>query len=196
MSTVEVDICNSALIKLGAEPINDLSDDSKEARLCRLQFPKIRDAVLRSAPWSFAMKRITLDHLAGQTLEFGDGNIFQIPINVVRIWKTYDGSPRYAYTIEEDKFIANVDVAQVWAVINTVQPAYWRADFKEALACQLAADICYSMTNSNTLKAGLVQEAELWVQRARSTGSQEVTPEDFRFDEFLNSRRGGRAFYE
>jgi len=194
-SQVIVDICNSAMIKLGADPFNSLTDDTKEARLCNHQYHKVRDAVLRSAPWTFATRRATLPKLA-QTLEFGDGYMFQLPADCLRVWKLYDADPQARYTIEEDKLITNLDVCQIFYVTDQTDVTKYSADFKESLACQLAADLAFSITQSANLKAGLIQESELWMGRARSTASQEVTPDNFKFDEFLNSRRGGRAFYE
>ena len=62
MSTI-LEICNSALIKLGVEPITSLDplvDDSKAARLCAATYEMIRDDLLASHYWNFAMKRATL----------------------------------------------------------------------------------------------------------------------------------------
>jgi hypothetical protein len=195
--SVEVDICTSAMIRLGAEPINDLSDDTKEARLCSLQYPKIRDAVLRSAPWSFAMKRIELSPVA-EDLLFGDGNKFQLPQDCVKFVKLYAGDGYVStekYTIEGDQIISSLETIQGWYITNSVEPEKYDPNFKEALAAALAANLCYSITQSNTLKQSLMDESEFWINQARSYNSQEVSPEDFVFDEFLNARRGGRALY-
>ena len=202
--SVEVDICTSAMIKLGAEPINSLLDDTKEARLCRVQYPKIRDAILRSAPWSFALKRIQLSP-TGDTLEFGDGNIFQLPQDCVKFWKLYAGDASYyngkdyvsrdSYKIEGDQLISSLDTVQGWYVTNSVEPEKYDSNFREAVANALAADLCYSITQSNNLKESLMGAAKFLIDEARSYNSQEVTPEDFAFDEFIDARRGGRALY-
>jgi hypothetical protein len=194
--SVEIDICNSALIKLGAEPINSLDDDLKEARLCRIQYPKIRDSVLRSAPWNFAVKRALLTPVV-ETLEFGeaDDNIFLLPNNCVRVWKLNDGDPQQKYKIEGNKIICALPELQLFYVANDVPVSYYDANFKEAVACMLAADLCYSLTQSAALKQGLEGSGEFWINQARSHNSQESTPDDFMFDDFLMARQGGRAFY-
>lgn len=195
--SVEVDICTSAMIKLGAEPIQSLLDDTKEARLCRLQYPKARDAILRSAPWSFALKRIQLSPVA-EELTFGDGNKFQLPQDCVKFVKLYAGEgyvSQDTYSIEGDFLISTLETIQGWYVSNDVEVEKFDPNFKEAVACALAADLAYAITQSNTLKQSLMQTAMLWVQEARSYNSQEITPENFRFDEFLDARRGGHALY-
>jgi len=70
MATTEVTISNSALIKLGAETITTFEDDNKRARLCKNQYPLMRDKLLRSHPWNFNTKRVELGLLAAAP-EFG-----------------------------------------------------------------------------------------------------------------------------
>lgn len=193
--SVEVEVCSSALIKLGAEPINDLTDDTKEARLCRSQFPKVRDSVLRSAPWGFAVRRALLAPVV-ETLPWdSDEKVFQLPADCVRAWKINDGHPQYKFRIEGRRLITAADEVKLFYVTNDAPVSDWSADFKESLACMLAADLAYSITQSAALKQGLEQTAEFWISQARSTNSQEQTPEDFDFDDFLRARRGGHEIY-
>jgi hypothetical protein len=65
------DICNVALLRVGntkfITDLADTTDDSTEAVLCRLLYPKARNAVLESIPWQFATARsflstLELDH--------------------------------------------------------------------------------------------------------------------------------------
>jgi len=192
-SNVVVNICNSALIKLGAEPINSLSDDTKEARLCSLQYERVRDVVLRSAPWSFAMKRVILNPTS-ETLLFGDGNVFALPDDCVKFVRMYEDCG--SYTIEGDTLITSNETVQGWYVTNDISPDKFDPSFAEALAYALAADICYTLTQSDTMRQGLLAGMQVFTQEARSYNSQEKTPEDFKFDIYDNVRRGGRAIYD
>lgn len=188
---VDTDICNSALIKLGAEPINALSDNTKQARLCSIRYRPIRDAILRSAPWGFAIKRASLTPVV-VTLEFGDELVFQLPADCVRVWKLNDG--RDSYKIEGRKLLSeDIDTCEIFYVSSDIDVNDYDAVFVEAVACALAADISYSMTQSQALMQGLTNMAEWWIGQARSYNSQEQTPESFKFDAFLNARIGGGA---
>lgn len=194
--TVEVDICNSALVKLGALPVNDLNDDTKEARLCRFQYPKIRDSVLRSAPWSFALKRKALAITPSYPQEFGvsDMSAFVLPEDCVRVWKLYDRNTKYM--IQGRLLLADSDEAQIFYVSNNIPVSQYDASFCEAVANMLAADLCYSLTQSLTARKAYEDSGEYWISQARSFNSQEVTPDSFQFDMFLDARIGGNAVYD
>jgi hypothetical protein len=228
--SVTVSICNSALIKLGASPIQNLLEDSKEARLCNLQFEKIRNSVLRSSPWSFAMRRAELTPVTGATLEFGSQNVFQLPSDCLRVVKMYEnvakkgaatgvirgegedrpdpshpdlttyeggcssyghGEKQIRYSIEGRNLLTNVSTAQIFYITDDISDEEYDYNFREALANMLAADLCYSITQSNARFQELQSAGEYWIGQARSTNSQEVTPEDFQFDDFLTARRWG-----
>lgn len=186
---VDLDICNSALIKLGCDLITSLADNTKQARLCNHQYSRVRDAVLRSAPWNFAVTRVTLSPTV-VTLAFGDETVFTLPADCVKVWKTSDPQDRYRiegrYLLSED-----FDEAEIYYISNTVAPGNYDAAFQEAVACTLAADLCYPLVQSQGLAQGLLQQAEFYINQARSYSSQEGTPDDFTFDTFLDSRTSG-----
>ena len=55
-----VDICNSALIKIGADTITTIADDNKRANLCNERYKHCRDEVLRSHNWDCATLKVKL----------------------------------------------------------------------------------------------------------------------------------------
>jgi len=67
-----VDICNSALIKIGVSPITALTDNNKAARLCNLIYDKLRRKLLISHYWNFARGRARLTQ---DTFDFVDGDV-------------------------------------------------------------------------------------------------------------------------
>jgi len=58
--TTSVDICNSALIKIGEAMISALGDGTKASDLCNEIYAKRRDEVLQVFPWNFAVKELRL----------------------------------------------------------------------------------------------------------------------------------------
>jgi hypothetical protein len=195
--SVELDIYNSAIIKLGGTPLASADEDSKEGRLCRMQYPKIRNAALRSAPWGFAVKRKVLTPIDPNPLEFSDGDesVFQLPADCVRVWKLLD-QPNIKYKVEGRYLIADDSSVNIYYISNAVAVDGFAADFMECAANLLAADLCYSLTQSTSLKASLESSAQFWINQARSNSSQEGTPDNYQFDTFLDSRTGGRAVYD
>lgn len=195
--SVSVDICNSALIKLGAERINALTDDNKRARLCQEQYSKIVNRVLRSHLWTFAIKRTTLSSITNP-FEFGEEVVFELPLDCIRVVGIKSNVPR-KYKIEQRYLVWDGDeTCNLFYIAKNIPEAYYDENFKEALACALAADLCYAITQSNTLKQSLVEECEYWTSQARSFNSQEISPEAYQFDEWENSRKSGLGglYYE
>lgn len=57
----QLELCNVALGHLGEARIAALSDATAAARACSLHYAPVRDEVLRSHRWNFAMKRVLLE---------------------------------------------------------------------------------------------------------------------------------------
>jgi len=190
--TVAVDICNSALIKLGAERINALTDDNKRARLCQEQYPKILKRVLRSHPWKFALKRALLSPVVF-TPEFGSENYFEQPLDCIRIigvMSDYDTTKttEYHYAVEGRKIVSELSAINLKYITSTVLESYFDEDFKEAVACALAHDLAYAINQSSSQKNELFQEYDFWISQARSHGAMEITVESLEFDTWTGAR--------
>ena len=181
---IDVDICNSALVKLGQDRINSLNDDNKRAKLCKEQYDKIIQAALRAFPWSFALKR-TVIAKATEELAWGDANLFPIPLDCARVVKI---DTCYKYKIEGPYIVSPIDEVKLLYVSSATPEAYFDLNFKEAAACLLAQDLCYALTQSTSLKQTLFQEAEYWMSQARSFNSQEQSPDDLEFTDWTNAR--------
>ena len=182
--SVDVDICNSALVKLGQERINSLDDDNKRARLCKEQFKKIINRVLRSHPWTFALKRTVLSP-STSSLAWGDGNIFPMPLDCARVVKI---DSEYSYKIEGRDIICPIESVNLLYVSTATPEAYYDNNFVEAAASWLAHDLCYALTQSTNMKQVLFNEAEFWISQARSFNSQEQSPDSLEFDVWTNAR--------
>ena len=79
-----VGICRLSLDLLGDYAIADLSDNTKQARLCDRNYPAMRDAVLRSHPWNCALARARLPVMA-EAPAFGFSRQYQLPADCLRL---------------------------------------------------------------------------------------------------------------
>lgn len=178
----DTSICNSALIKLGAERINSLSEDNKRARTCAEQYPKVRDALLRMHPWNFAVSRINLALISGYTPAYEFEKAFQLPLDCLRV---LDTSLNYMPQIGEVKWAIETDANSGNKVLvtneSTVAIKYIRRVaetqfdvlFAEVLALKLAYDMAYAITQSTTVTQLLFQEFKDKLSEARSFDAQE-----------------------
>jgi hypothetical protein len=65
MATTQVDICNLALRRLGANTITSISESTKMAEHCNAFWDYVLDEVLEAIPWNFTKKTRTLDFATG-----------------------------------------------------------------------------------------------------------------------------------
>lgn len=183
-----VDICNSALIKIGAEPIVSLDEDSKAARLCKEQYPKIRDEIIGSHLWNFAMKRETLAELPIDP-PFGFDFVYALPTDYIRVLHTNNKSIRFK--IEQNKrLLTNLENISILYIAKITDVSMYSPIFRETLAYQLAVDIGYSLTQNRSLITSLEAKAAVKLRDARSFDGQEGTPDELMSDVWLNDRIG------
>ncbi|MHA2066123.1 MAG: hypothetical protein ACXABY_17265 [Candidatus Thorarchaeota archaeon] len=94
-----VEICNTALIRLGANQIASLNDGSRESKLCLARYDKARRAVLRLHLWKSAKVRKVLAPLT-TTPVFGYDYQYDLPSDLLRLWLV-STSPDYIFTDEQ-----------------------------------------------------------------------------------------------
>ena len=186
MASSEVEICNSALVKVGADRIISLSDDNERAQICNERYPKLRDDMLRSHPWNFALARVALAD-TGNTPEYDYTNEFQIPSDVLRIIGT-DLYSDEIYKIEGKTLLANSSSVKIQYIKKITDVSYFDSNFAEALSFRLAADIAYRISNSVNLTNQMYQLYLTVLRDARSMDAQEGVPDRIVADEWINSR--------
>jgi len=184
----EVDICNSALIKIGAEPINTLLDNNKQARLCNQQYSRIRDELLTSHYWNFAMKRVALGLLPDPPL-FGFSLSYQLPADCLRVRTINQVSE--PFKIEGRKLYTDLAECKIQYVSNNIDVNDYMPTFREALALRIAADLAYPLVQSVTLSDRMFNKSIVILKDARSIDGQEGTLDDFEQDVWLESRLTG-----
>lgn len=181
----EVSICNSALIKIGHERINSLSEQTKAANLCAERYPFVRDEVLREHPWNFAIKRAEFAQLVS-TPAFGYQYEYQIPSDCLRIWQPEE--PEVVFSVEGGKVLTDEGSFKCRYIARVTNTALFDRSFAEALAFRLAADVGYSITQSTQLQQAMLAMYEMKLKIARSMDAQEGTPEDLIEDNWIKRR--------
>lgn len=174
-----VGICNSALIKLGATRIIQLTEGSKNANLCSEQFEKVRDDLLRSHVWNFAIGRTKLARLA-EAPAFEFGTAFQLPSDFLRVVSVHpDGSGQATvpYRIEGRRLLAGSDAIYLRYIHQIIDPNEMDALFREALAWALAADLSIPITQSNSMRQMMEDGVRSQLSKAKSVDAIEDFPE-------------------
>lgn len=183
----ELEICNSTLIKCGAEKIVAVTDQNKRAIAVHTQYPLIRDKLLYDHPWKFAMARVALTEDATPPV-FGFATRYALPADCVRPLELDDECIEYA--VEGGYILTDTTGGINLKYIKKVtDPTLFDPMFCEALATLLAADIAYQIVQSAALKKEINDMAEAMIARLRSYHSQQGTPRKYKIDTFRNARR-------
>lgn len=188
MAASEVAICNSALIKLGVETISALSDNNRQALLCNEQYSKIRDKLLYSHPWNFAMKRASLTATATEP-EYEFAYEYTLPADCLRVWDSQYGPDQDFYQVEGDKLYSNYSDVKIKYISKVTDPTKFSPMFDELCALDLAIDLEYALVQSNSFKNTLLSERQEILRDARSFDGQENPSYPYQDDVFLNARR-------
>lgn len=186
MAVTEVEICNSALAKVGAARILTLDDDSEEARLCKTLFYRLRDKLLRSHPWRFATRRVALGPLVTAPIyEFQ--NAFQLPNDCLRVL-AIDGNDSEEWKEESGQLLCNLDSVNIKYIWKNEDTSSYDSNFVEVLAFDLAVELCMPLAQNATLRATLVDERKLALREARSFNAQVGSVDRVKADTWLNAR--------
>lgn len=183
--TTPVDICNSALIKIGIEKITSLSENTRQAQLCNEQYEKNRKMLLREHPWNFAIKRATLV-ATSNTPEYEFSIEYGLPTDYIRVIDTQ--YPDSFYQIENGKLYSNISGLKIRYIYNNENEDSYTPDFSELLALKIAIDLSYVLVQSSTLTQTLMAEYDKKLRDVRSFDAQENPSYPVMDDIFLNAR--------
>lgn len=168
----KIDLCSIALLKLGENPIQSLSDDTTSARLARTLFDPVIDGLISAYPWRFATCAFDL-------IKTADGD-FQIPSDVVRILKCPG-------QIIGDRIIAHGDNVRILATVRTA-PEKFPGYFTSLAATKLAMEFCIPLTGDQTVFRMLAALYETEMQSARFIDSSAAVTTDIGTFSLINAR--------
>lgn len=141
------DLANMALSRLGEPRISDIAENTPAAISCRENLELVRDSLLRSHPWNFAMARAELSQ--GETPVFGWEYSYALPADILRLM-TFNGVQASMcaadFTIEAGYLLTDVEEAKVTYVRRVVDPTLFDPLFVEVLVFRLAAGIAMDVT--------------------------------------------------
>jgi hypothetical protein len=190
MATSKVQICNSALIKLGVEKISSFSETSKAAVLCSEQYDKVRKKVLRSHIWDFALKRQELSKLVSVPL-FDYDSQFALPTDCLRPVETHLGT-QVDFVVEGKYLLMNSTSCKLLYISDIEDVSFFDTYFEEALAYWIAADLAYPLKQDLGLSDRMKQNALMEIADARSFDAQQGRlSKMLQEDVWLNSRISG-----
>ena len=187
----EVDICNSALIKLGDEnTISALGEDGREGETCELMYPLVRDRLLAAHPWNFAIGRSTLTKdTTNPAFEYTSQ--YHLPGDFFRAIKLYDSDERWKIetnTAGEKRLVTDEAAAKLIYIRKITDTAQFSPLFVETLSTILAAEMAEVITGSTQKARKLFEEGELKLREAKRRDGQEGTPDSIEAEVYTSTK--------
>lgn len=195
------DICNLALSHLGSsiQISNYETDDTEEARACRLYYEQARDVTLREFDWSFATQFYTLP-LVETTPTTEWAYSYRYPSDCLKMRRILSGDrsdtrqSRIPYRVIKDVSGLLIYTDEASAVVEytvrVTNPSFYPPDFTNALSYRLAHYIAPRITSGDQFKLG-DKALKMWdfeVNRAISNDLNEEQFEEHPESEFIRFR--------
>lgn len=207
--TSEVQIGNSALVKVGGGRIASFDDAGKAAAVLKRQYPIQRNALLESYNWTFSIGRATLSADATAPA-FGFSYRMLLPADCLRFVGIYDGigSPnsygslagtnapgnysgsKILHKIEGRFLMFDSDTAMIFYIREVTNVTEFSPLFGEALALKLAVDIGYDLSAGAQRIAQLEGQLEQTINKAQLTQAIQGTAEIMISSEFVDAHNG------
>lgn len=183
----QVDICNQALVKVGAARIIALTDDTKNARTLNAIYEIKRDAELAANPWTFAIKRAEIP-ASSTAPAYGWAYAYPMPTDYLALvevgenYAFYDTDIGALFTLETDvngrisvltDQPAPLQVRYIYRVTNA---GLYPAIFVESFACRLAAEVCEELTQNLSKREQAWNEYRRAIREAKRLNAIEQPP--------------------
>jgi len=183
-----VQICNYALGRIGHNSIiTSLSESSTAATQCNLVYDRVRLSTIESHDWAFLRKHALLTQ-SGLTPPVYWDYAYQYPGDAQKLialydvnWERQSDQRRMDYEIGVQTstgltyrlIYSNLKTAYLRYTIDSEEPEIWPQYFVDAIFVAIAAEICLSMTGSQSMTMELQQAALVAMDRARAQDNEQ-----------------------
>jgi len=185
----KVSICSNALLILGAQTINALTENSDRARLASNLYDATRDDLLRSHPWNCAVKRVVLAPDVDEPA-FDYGNQFSLPGDWLRTLSVGPDGFEVDYRVEGEKILATGTSLALRYIFRNDNEATWDALLVTAMELKMAAKMCYAITKSASMTELTEKKLEAHMRMARSVDAQDDPAQTLGDERLLSARFG------
>lgn len=177
MALTDIAICSKALLKIGANIISSFDEGTAESEVSTNLYPQIRDALLSSHPWSFAIAQTNLPRLASTPVA-DYKYAYKLPSDFIRVLSAGDNvrSRGLEYKIIEDRLHTNRAEVVLTYIFRPDEKSY-PPFFYSCLIARLAAEFCLPLVESTSRTEFLTKSFEAEFKKAKLIDSSQETPD-------------------
>lgn len=182
----DIDVVNSALSRLGEQPLLALSDPSPPGRLATRTYDDIRDALLREYPWNFATKRGSL--AASPTAPaWGFAFAYTLPSDNLRLIEIENVGDQ-DWRNESGTIVTDMTAPLNIRYIQLVSVDAMDSTFREALAARLAMEWAEPLVQTTSVVNAMATLYRNKLQVARVADGQEDRQKVIDAPDFIDAR--------
>lgn len=180
----KIEICNMALLRLGAKSIIALSDQTVEAKKLNIIYDMVARNVMSLGPWTSCTARATLAQLV-TTPEWGYTYQYQLPVDPVCLRVLTLNECKLGdinYKIEGNKLLTDETTAQIQYISYLTDTESYDDYLRQAITERLIVELAYSTTGSernlDAMEKIFAAKVDSWLNINNSQGSSEYLPSD------------------
>lgn len=118
--------------------------------------------------------------------------LYSLPADCVRVLRVDDASISPRWRVEGAFILSDIDDSlELKYVFDVTDYATMDTEFYEVLQTYLAHDVCYRLTQSNSMKDQMAGELRTVMAKARFEDATEDSPEQMVANDWVSSRGGG-----
>lgn len=191
----DVEICQQALIMIGAQPINSFADQSTESTACNALYEDtVRDELARY-PWRFATGQEQLSRLTDAPSAVWDA-AYTLPGTCLRPDTVYVNSRPVDFDRYQNKIFCNATTSDAVYLegVYRVPEATWPPYFTMLMVLRLASALAHSIAGQVETADYLDRRAVRHAAAARAQDAQSRTTQRLELGRLTDGRfRGARA---
>jgi len=199
MGLSKIEICNHALLKIGADTIasldinqNDTEAVVQSAKLCNVLFRQSLDETLRTYKWNSALKRYKLNRLS-EAPAFKFKYQYQLPSDCIRVINVYDKADAYddrtQWVVEGRTILCDYESVYICCVSRPADVSQLDAFLTRAIIQNLAIKLAVPMQLDQVMQNNLIDEYEsVILPAARSVDTLENKYWEMEESDFILSR--------
>ena len=159
----KVEICNSALQRVGATRITALTDGTEEAVSCNTIYDIIADEVMSSGAFSSTVRRVALAQTA-TTPVYEFTYEYQLPVDpkCLKVLSIDGATPSsIPYAVEGDKLLTDETTVNIKYVTRLSSTESYGPYLTKAIISRLASELAYRFAGTQSLKDSLMAQYQL-----------------------------------
>lgn len=174
MASSDIDISNSAILKVGGTRINSFNDNKVEAVVCNEFYERSYKWLLAQYYWGFASRTVDLAQLADKPnheYEYA----YALPADFIRVQRTF---PNSNYKIVGRELHTNerqIGIKHTFRVKEEHLPIY----FEQTMMYYLAEQISIAITENQSKADSNYMKYQDHLKRAKSLDSQQFPQDGF-----------------